>query len=255
MLYLMKTEWKKVRLPVLAVTLLLTVTACILTCTLYKDYILEYNLDAWEIGTELISFLFPLFVVLPLCWNLYYERKDRFLLYVLPRVPQRKYLTAKWLVHALCSFFILFIPYLLSALCALYVNAPVVPYKADVYVTPFDHVFLETYTKLPLVYALCLSCWRGLLGILVMTFGYLLSMYVKNIFVILTGPFIYVFLESFILAILGLFGYSLVVAFDPTAYTIITVCSFFVGPILLAAVIILIALCFTKVLKKTVVTI
>lgn len=254
MFHLIKTEWRKLRLPVMAAILLLTATACILTGTLYHNYTLWYDLDAWEVGTELFTFLFPLFVVLPLCWNLYYERKDHFLLYVLPRVSRKKYLTAKWLVHALCAFFILFIPYMLSALCALYVITPLPLYKPDVYVTPFSHAFLEAYTKAPLIYAILFSCWRGLIGVLVMTFGYVLGMYTENIFLILTAPFIYVsVLENFILAVLRLEKYRLVVSFDPTTVADVNAASFFTGPVLLAAVIALTAFLLGKVMKKAVV--
>ena len=79
---LIKSEWKKIRLPVLASAFLLTTAACVLSTTLYKSYTLQYSLDAWEIGTEIFSLLFPLFVVMPLCWNLYYERRNNFILYV-----------------------------------------------------------------------------------------------------------------------------------------------------------------------------
>lgn len=233
MLRLMISEWKKVRLPVLSAVLLLSAWACIMTCTLYKNYVMEFDLDAWEVGTELFTFLFPLFVVIPLCWNLYYERKDNFLVYVLPRVSQKKYLTAKWLVYALSAFFILFLPYILAAFCALYVKEPVIPRELDGYYTPFSHVFLKAYTQTPLVYALLFSCWKGLLGVLVMTYGFVLSMYVKNIFVILTGPFIYVDLENFMLAILRMEKYRLVVSFDPTAVAEANMGSFVAGPVLL----------------------
>ena len=49
-----------------------------------------------------------------------------------------------------------------------------------------------------------------------MTFGFILALYCKNIFVILTGPFMYSILENFVLAILCLERLRLVVAFDPT---------------------------------------
>lgn len=61
----------------------------VLSCTIYQNYTLHYDLEAWEVGTELFSLLYPLFVVVPLCWNLYYERKNNFLLYVMPRVKLR----------------------------------------------------------------------------------------------------------------------------------------------------------------------
>ena len=249
MFYLMKTEWKKVRVPVLMITLLLTAVSCILTCTLDKSYRLWFRPDSWEIGTAFFSLLFPLFVVIPVCWNLYYERKNNFLLYVLPRVRQRRYLTAKWLVYALSAFSILFIPLMLSAAAALYVNQPVL-YENE----SFSHVLMETYTQTPLLYAFLLSMWKGMIGVLVMTLGFVLSMYVKNIFVILTGPFIYLILENFILSILQLPKYRLVTAFEPTSMAddAITAGSMIVGPVLLVIVIIVSALYLTRIKKASV---
>ena len=257
MLYLMRTEWKKVRLPATAALILVTAAACILSCTLYQNYTIFYDLDAWEVGTELYSFIFPLLVVLPLCWNLYYERKDHFLLYVLPRVPQGKYLAAKWTVHALCAFLILFIPYVLSAVCVLYVKKPVSLYDPAALGTPFEHVFLNAYTQAPMLYAALLSSWKGLIGVLVMSFGFVLSMYVKNIFVILTVPFIYTVLENFILSVLRLEKYRLVVSFEPTSIsnTAVNTMSYFAGPVILIIVILMTSFFFSKIRKAAVVEI
>ena len=94
---LIRVEWKKIFLPVLFTTILLSIVMSVLSCTLYRNYSLHYDLEAWEVGTEFLSLLFPLFTVVPLCWNLYYEGKDNFLLYVMPRVPIKSYLMAKWL--------------------------------------------------------------------------------------------------------------------------------------------------------------
>lgn len=254
MLYLMIIEWKKVRLPVSLAVLLLTVAACILTCTLYHNYVIYYDLDAWEVGTDWFPFLFPLFVVLPLCWNLYYERKDHFLLYVLPRISQRKYLMVKWLVQFLCAFFIVLIPHVVSALFALYVKAPVQPYVPKAGYTPFSHIFLEAYTQTPLRYAILLSIWKGIIGGMVLTFGFVLSMYIKNIFVVLTGPFIYSNIEDFLLAILGLQKYRLVVAFDPTLVTIHAI-SIIAGPVLLLIVIAFTIFFMRKIVRTSVVTV
>ena len=72
-------EGKKLAAPVLVTTSILTLLTSILSCTLYQRYALRFELDAWEIGTEFLSLLFPLFVTVPICWQLYYERRDRFL--------------------------------------------------------------------------------------------------------------------------------------------------------------------------------
>ncbi|MDE5780082.1 MAG: hypothetical protein K2I03_01175 [Lachnospiraceae bacterium] len=248
MLHLIKVEWKKVCVPVVAVTILISAVACILSCTMYRNYAVQYDLEAWEIGTEFFSFVFPLFVVLPLCWNIFYERKNNFMLYVLPRVSEKKYLTAKWLVYAASSFFILFIPYMVSAIAALYVNPPFDTMNT----APFEHVFIDGFTKTPLLYAFLLSCWKGLIGILTMSLGFVIALYVKNIFVVLTGAFIYAILENFILAVLRLEQYRLVTAFEPSTISVdaVSLPSFIVGPLLLIIVISLTVIYF-KWIKKT----
>lgn len=252
MIHLMKNEWKKVSIPVSLTIVMMSVIASILCCTIYKNYALQYDLEAWERGTNILNFIFPLVVVLPLCWNVYYERKNNFMLYVLPRIKQNKYLTSKWIVFAISAFLILFIPYFISAIVSLYIKEPIISYASpDPDVDVFQHVFIKTFISSPLIYATVLSIYRGLLGVLVMSFGYVLALYVDNIFAILTGPFIYVTLENFILSILGMPKYRLVTAFDPTVLSVgcITKGTFFVGPVLVTLVILLIWF-YYKVIKK-----
>lgn len=244
MIGLVRNEWKKVFLPVLLTTVLLAIAMGVLSCTIYQNYVLHYDLEAWEVGTELFSLLYPLFVVVPLCWNLYYERKNNFLLYIMPRVKIKKYLTAKWIAYALGTLCIIVIPYILSAVFALYVKPPVVPFVEN----PFSHIFENAFIKTPLLYAVALSLWRGIVSLFVMTFGFVLALYCKNIFVILTGPFMYSILENFVLAILCLERLRLVVAFDPTTVNpeVVSIFSFFFGPIVLSIVIGLTAFLLSK---------
>ena len=249
MFRLMKNEWKKIWIPVLLTLIVVTVAACTMTATMYPDYLLTYTLDAWEVGTEYLSLLYPLFVVLPVCWNLHQERKNNFLVYVQPRVPMRKYLWVKWMVYAISAFCIITIPYILSAVTALRID----PHLDALNMA--NRIFENTYSEHPVVYAVTLSACRGLIGVLVMTMGFVLAMYCENIFVVLTGPFLYTILENFLLAILGVPQYRLVTAFDPNCLSpeVITTMSFAAGPSLLAAVIILLAIYFSKVKKEKVV--
>ena len=251
MIDLVRNEWKKVFLPVLLTTVLLAIAMSILSCTIYQTYSLQYDLEAWEVGTALFSMFYPLLVVIPLCWNLYYERKNNFLLYVMPRVNIQKYLTAKWIAYAMGTLCIIVIPYVLSAVFALYIKPPVVPFTLN----KFYHIFQRVFIENPLLYAVAISCWRGLVGILVMTFGFVLALYCKNIFVILTGPFMYSIFENFVLSTLRLESYRLVVSFDPTAVNpqVVSIFSFLVGPIVLGVVIGLTAFLLSK--KNAVVTI
>lgn len=242
-------EGKKLARPVLVTVVILTLLTSILSCTLYRDYTIYFDIDAWEIGTEFLGLLFPLFVTVPVCWQLYYERRNRFLVYTLPRIGKRRYLGIKWCACALSAFLILFVPYFISALFALFVAGPkefLPPYEG------YYHVFHTLYTEIPIVYALLLSFWKGLLGTLTMTFGFVLALYGGNIFVILTGPFIYVILENFIWSILNLVEFRFVTAFEPTSIldSAISIGSFIAGPFLMCGMIVLIVFYFQKIRKR-----
>ena len=213
-------ELKKLAKPVTMTLAVLTVLSCVLSCTLFQAYSLAYVLDKWEIGTEYIGLLFPLFVTAPVCWQLYYERRDRFLVYTLPRVSKGRYLAAKWLACALLAFVLLFVPYVLSALSALYL-APYMDLHPE-WVIPYRHVFQTIYTEYPIIYMLLLSAWKGFLGVLTMTFGFVLAMYSTNIFVVLTAPFVYMILENFTLTALRAEPYRFVTAFEPSINSDIT---------------------------------
>lgn len=259
---LMLLEWKKVKWPVLIVLLVATVASMILSSTLYKSYALEYDLEAWEVGMEYINFLFPLIATLPVGWLMYYERKDNFLIYTLPRVSKKRYVLSKWIVLAGSAGVTMFIVMFAGVLTALYLKPEIIPEL--VLVDPItgeltsqilSHHFLgELFANHPLVYGLLLSIWRGLLAALVATFAFVLSLYIENLFIILTGPFIYWILENFILSILGIPQYRLVTAFDPTAVFLseINGYSFVAGPLLLVLLMIFLVFYFKGIKKMTV---
>lgn len=190
---LFRLECRKLRRPVWLTIAFLSILCCILTFVVPRSYSLFFPMECWEVATPWLGLLFPLFVTVPVCWQLYYERRDRFLVYTLPRVSPRQYLTAKYLACAWSAFLILLIPCLLSGLCAAYLVKPDLhtPYAG------YTHVLLTLFTRFPAVYALLLSLWKGLLGVLVMTLGFVLALYVQNIFVVLTLPFVCTILEHF----------------------------------------------------------
>jgi len=215
MLRLIKNEFVKLKTPVIITLVLVTLATIILSCTLYVNYSLHHDLEAWEVGIAVPTFVFPLFVVIPICWSLYYERKGGFLKYTLPRVGKARYLTAKWIASAICSFVLIFVPFFLAAVFALYVKPPADTEFSQQY-NAFSHAFYDLFVYRPLLYAFLSSLWKGVVGVMVMSLGFVLSMYVKNIFVILTGSFIYMMVENFTLAILNVPQYRLFTSFEPS---------------------------------------
>ena len=48
MIDLVKNEWKKVFLPVLLTTVLLAIAMSVLSCTIYQNYVLHYDLEVQQ---------------------------------------------------------------------------------------------------------------------------------------------------------------------------------------------------------------
>lgn len=118
----------------------------------------------------------------------------------------------------------------------------------DYNITSFRHIFQTLFTEEPILYALMLSAWKGLIAILVMSMGFVLSMYMDNIFLVLTGPFVYCVLENFVFSILMVERFRLMTAFSPSSLDprAISAASFFTGPMVLLLVTALIWLVCTK---------
>ena len=223
---LLLLEWRKLRWPVLLTMTGLSITVSILTGTLYKSYALEHDLEAWEVGIAIIAFLSPLISVLPVGWLMYFERKDQFLMYTLPRVKKSRYLLSKWIVVAGSSFLIMFVAMFIGVITALYIKPDIVPVYSLVNTDTGEviprlesqHFLGSLFVHQPLTYGLLLSLWQGLLSAIIATLSFILSLFISNIFVILTGPFIYVMMENFTLSIMHLEIYRIHVSFNPEFY-------------------------------------
>jgi hypothetical protein len=239
---LIKLECLKLRMSFLLTIIGGTLLSAILCCTIYKNYALEHQLEVWEVGFEIFNFIFPLIAVIPTCWLMYFERKNVFLKYTLPRASKKQYLLSKWFVISGSSFLTMFIMSFAGVVTALYVVKPIdVIYT---WISPetgeaaprllLTHFEGEIFTKRPLLYGFLLSVWKGLICVIVANMGYVFSLFSKNLFVILTGPFVYVILENFILSILHLERLRLATAFEPTSVAVeaINLSSFIVGPML-----------------------
>ena len=73
----------------------------------------------------------------------------------------------------------------------------------------------DFYISHPFLYGFAISLWRFLIGFLIASFGFALSMFIKNLFIIFTLPFVYSILENFILSVLGLEHFRLFTSFWP----------------------------------------
>lgn len=110
------------------------------------------------------------------------------------------------------------------------------------------------FTEQPFLYGFLLSIWRGLLGSIMATMGFVLSLFSRNIFIILSGPFIYYVLENYVLSILQVPQFRLVTSFEPSTISFVDLGPFsvIVGPALAILFIFGLYYYFTKIKKQTI---
>lgn len=204
-----------------------------------RDSVSVYRINAWVSANEFLTLTYPIFVTLPFCHILYYENKNGYFNYVQTRVSLKTYLLHHYacgaVMAAACIFLITF-----SGMLTGFFVKPL--YMEEPQLSQYASDFMGL-TKIyhPLLYGITLSLWQSVIGTLMYTFGFLLSLNSRHLFVILTGGFIYSFLENFITAVLGCSNFSLCYSFYPDGlnwayFPVSPYLSLLAGPTVLALV-------------------
>lgn len=160
------------------------------------------------------------------------------------------------------GFLVVFGISIASVIVALYIVAPITPWLSLVNpVTgelmsrfPNYRIFGEVFVNQPFLYGFVLSVWKGLIGAVTALFGFVVSLYSRNLFVILAGPFMYMILDNYIWGLIGPMKYNLVTAFEPSSISVdyLTWIHFVLPPIQLCFVIISYVLYMRYKVKKSV---
>ncbi len=229
-----KQEIHQLLLPVSIVVLSFVVMNTIIGLASLKSYVYYHKIEVWEQEEELFCFLFSAVATMPVCWLVYFKRKNHYIDYTVPRISKSRYLLTEWLIVALASAFIVFTISFVSFLAAEFaIPAVKAPDHHDESI--MNHFSGYSFVKSPVLYSLKLSGWRAVLGFLLGSMGFVFSLFEKNIFVVLSGPFIFTLLDSFILANIRIPEYSLFVSFDPSSLVqgATSIFSFMIGVIIL----------------------
>ncbi|SDM16001.1 hypothetical protein [Bacillus sp. OK048] len=257
---LLKNEWQKVKFPFWLVFLLSIITVSMTTFTTYKTYQIEQQLQVYEVGFEYFILFYALVCVIPTAWLMYFERKTYYVKYILPRAKQRTYILVKAFMSMVIGFVMIFGISLISLIIALYI-VPEVPER----ISSFDlhtgapisvremRIFGDMFVEHPFYYGFISSVWKGFIGSLIGLFGFVLSVFSRNLFVILTGPFLYTIIENYSLSAFGLEEFRLVTSFEPSTIYIkdFTWASALAGPALLVVVVFVYVLYLRMIKKKS----
>ena len=232
MLNLISSEINKLKYPYIVSIIVAILYSCLMIIPVTSGYSYNYNIEVWEESGQLFTVLFPLFACIPTIWLMYFERKDGFISYTVTRISKKKYILVKWLVVSIGGAFIVFLVSFAGLITTLFFMPDVEKTGTDYAINSFAGDF---FVHKPFLYGLILSFWRMFIGFIVATFGFILSLFINNIFIVLTGPFVYSVLENYILAFSGIPQYRLLTSFEPHALTpsAITIERLLVGPSIL----------------------
>ena len=191
-------------------------------------------IEIWLYSQDFFTVIYPFLCTIPFCWELLAERKGGFLRQVVSRISLNKYLTYRYLGGLMLVNLLFFSLSLGSALIAENV-IPLThpsPYGSNLQIELFGNLLVNA----PITYALLLSLWRILHISLYFSLGFVLSLFCKNSFIALTGPFIYSIIENYIMSILGIPQDSMTTSFyiSRLAPGYAEVSDLFAGPAILA---------------------
>ena len=229
---LIKLEINKVLKPVIITFVGSMILSLGSLMSVVYNFNVQHTFEFWNISLEYMTLLFPILVVCPTCWVMYYERKHKFIIYTFPRVPKIKYLFSKWIVCILSAFLIIFIPMLTSGLLSFIFSNNITPSGQNTPIFYANFILPKFLISNTYMYIFVHCLWDGFLAIIIASLGFMLSLYVDNILIILTGPFIYATLDNFIMANLGFHKQRLLASFHINSMTNTNILNLLVGPII-----------------------
>ena len=229
---------RQLLIPFLIVVVLGTILISYSSFAMGSNSVLNAPIEAWIYGCEPVDLFFPLLASLPFSWVIFSERKNGFLDYIAIRTNKNKYIRNKMMSGMLLSFLAIFTMYFVSLIYILFfTNFNIEQGESRL----IYYLFGEFQLYNPLLFGFIWAVWKGLISAIICLFGQVFSLYNRNIFVISTAPFIYVFMENFITASLNMPEFSLTTSFVLNRLTpeIIHLQNLFIGTFTLVLVILI----------------
>ena len=195
---------------------------CIAEYGVAKGSAVNFPIELWIDGSNILDFFFPLIVTLPFTWTLYYEKKDGFINYAAMRMDKKKYIVRKILSGVLVVFVMTFVIYYSGLLVSVIVLKPeTVVDDARLY----EYILGTLQAEKPLLFGVAWCVWKAFIGSIICVFGYVIALVVDNLFVVALFPFLYCTIENFVTGTLNLEEYSIVTTYilnrlSPTGMTI-----------------------------------
>lgn len=207
-----RTIYKRLMVPFLISCSIGLIYNIISILMISMNTLIIYPIESWIYANELFNLIYPIFCSIPFCWILYYEFENGYVNFVHTRINLKRYFQTHYICGMILAFSCIFFISFSGVIIALYFIKPAIVMEST---DMLSNLFAGMQMNQPLIYGFLLSLWRGFIGVLMYTLGFLLAFLSEHLLVILAGPFIYSILENFVTAILGMPIFSISSSFDP----------------------------------------
>ena len=177
------------------------VILCLSIYAASRNSLIDYKISPYIIGSEPIDFFFPLFVSVPFAWMTYFMRKDYFTENVLARYGGRKYIAGYFALKFAACFLFVFAANLGAVIFSVSLN---IPNDGHEKMSLAAYVLGQMQMRNPILFGLLWAAKKALLGVMICIFSADIAWHVRNFFLAMLIPYIYVILENFVTAILGI---------------------------------------------------
>lgn len=210
----------------------------------------KYAIELWNYGEDFLHVLYPIVFSIPFCWRLFYEKNGSYWKIIFNRTELKKYIRNRIITLSLMSAAAMLIVSMGSLLFAYLISQGTISDYEPIMTYSFYGAYQISH---PVFYAMILSIWRSILAVLYTLFAIGVTMISKNIFIAMSGAFVYSVVENFITAILQVPDLSICTSFYPNRLTrlVITFPKLMVGPVIFLFIIVLIYIFYCKKEKHT----
>lgn len=175
-----------------------------------NNYYIYYPIEAYIFGSDFPDFVFPIIVSLPFAYYSYYLSKNNFLNYVAMRIKPSEYIKR----HIMSSIFLIFIMIFVVNFIGIIFSINIASIGSDLHKPDYSEFILGSMQiNNSIAFGFLWSLHKALIGSLIALLGQINSLYTNNLFLALTGAFLYTMLENFLTATFGLQRFSLTTAF------------------------------------------
>ncbi len=198
-------------LPIAAVVYSIAFIALLASCiTIAGNSVVNYKIEIWTWACEYVDFFLPLVSTLPFAIVLYLQRRNHFIQYASMRMKRNSYIRNHVFAGLLVSFSATWFIYFMTLVITVFF----IPISSQGYDNELvDYVFGSIQMHHPLLFGLVWCAWKGINAACFTLFGYMLALYVDNIFIINIVPFLYCMAENLVTALLEIPDYSIITSY------------------------------------------